>query len=68
MPPVRSLTANRPEGTAIRLGMVPDAYLANNDSYSFFRQLDFITREQHLLITGPTGTNVMDMQIVLLEG
>ncbi len=41
-------------------GIKPEAYLANNDSYSFFKKLDA------LLITGPTGTNVMDLQIVLI--
>ena len=37
------------------------AYLANNDSYNFFRE------EGGLFITGPTGTNVMDLQIMLIE-
>jgi glycerate 2-kinase len=37
------------------------AYLNNNDSYTFFRKTD------ELLVTGPTGTNVMDIQIVLAE-
>lgn len=36
-------------------GLDPWAYLANNDSYHFFRQLD------DLLITGPTNTNVNDL-------
>ncbi len=34
-------------------------YLRNNDSYNFFKKLD------DLLITGPTGTNVMDIQITI---
>ncbi len=42
-------------------------YIANNDSYSFFRQLDAASGERNHLVTGPTGTNVMDMQIVLCE-
>lgn len=42
-------------------GLGPVEYLANNDSYNFFRKID------GLFITGPTGTNVMDMQIVLLD-
>lgn len=41
-------------------GIYPEGYLANNDSYAFFKKLDA------LLITGPTGTNVMDLQIVLI--
>lgn len=35
-------------------------YLANNDSYTFFRKYG------GLFITGPTGTNVMDVQILLI--
>jgi hydroxypyruvate reductase len=41
-------------------GLSPAAYLAANDSYHFFQHMD------DLLITGPTGTNVMDMQILLV--
>ncbi len=36
-------------------------YLKNNDSYTFF------SRTGGLFITGPTGTNVMDIQIILLD-
>jgi glycerate 2-kinase len=36
-------------------------YLANNDSYGFFKKAG------GLFITGPTGTNVMDIQIVTIE-
>jgi hydroxypyruvate reductase/glycerate 2-kinase len=46
---------------ARNLGLDPDKYLEDNDSYSFFRKID------SLLITGPTGTNVMDVQIILVE-
>jgi glycerate-2-kinase len=35
--------------------------LNNNDSYNFFNRLE------DLIITGPTNTNVMDIQIVLLR-
>jgi glycerate 2-kinase len=42
-------------------GMDPMKFLQNNDSYSYFKKTD------ELLITGPTGTNVMDLQIVLLQ-
>ena len=40
----------------------PDApdYLARNDSYSYFEGLN------DLIKTGPTGTNVMDVRIVLV--
>jgi glycerate 2-kinase len=42
-------------------GLDPEAYLAENDSYNFFRQVG------GLLITGPTGTNVMDVQIIIVD-
>lgn len=43
------------------MGLNPDEYLSNNDSYNFFNHIE------GLFITGPTGTNVMDIQIVLIE-
>ena len=39
----------------------PDSYLNRNDSYNFFKEAG------GLLITGPTGTNVMDLYIALIE-
>jgi hydroxypyruvate reductase/glycerate 2-kinase len=39
----------------------PDEYLNNNDSYTFFKRID------ELFVTGPTYTNVMDLQIVVIE-
>lgn len=42
------------------LGMDPETFLENNDSYHFFKEIDA------LFITGPTGTNVMDIQIMVL--
>ena len=57
-------------GTASRarnLGIDPRSYLDNNDSYTFFQDFDTATgTQQSHLKTGPTGTNVMDIQIVLL--
>jgi hydroxypyruvate reductase len=41
------------------LGLDARDYLDRNDSYNFFAPLD------DLLVTGPTGTNVMDIQILL---
>ncbi len=35
-------------------------FLDRNDSYSFFKTLN------DLVVTGPTGTNVMDLQIILI--
>jgi hydroxypyruvate reductase len=42
------------------LGLDPESYLRRCDSYYFFAALD------DLLITGPTGTNVMDMHLLLV--
>jgi len=36
-------------------GLIRD-YMNNNDSYNFFKKID------GLLITGPTGTNVMEFR------
>jgi glycerate-2-kinase len=38
-----------------------NSYLKNNDSYSFFRKVN------GLLITGPTGTNVADIALIVVE-
>ncbi len=46
---------------ARKLGLDPGEYLTNNDSYNFFKKIDA------LLITGPTGTNVMDVQIMVVD-
>jgi len=46
---------------AAKAGIMADRYLQNNDSYTFFKAID------GLFITGPTGTNVMDIQIILIE-
>jgi len=50
-------TAERAEAA----GLAAESYLANNDSYNFFKAAG------GLLMTGPTGTNVMDIQIMLLD-
>lgn len=59
---VNSRTAAR----ARQLGIEPEQYLADNDSYHFFQQFDARSGEQTHLLTGPSGTNVMDIQIMLL--
>ncbi len=46
---------------ATELGLDPGKYLANNDSYHFFKQTG------DLFITGPTNTNVMDLRIILVK-
>lgn len=46
--------------TNIKARTLPvEKYLENNDSYSFFKKTNT------LIITGPTGTNVMDIQIFI---
>ena len=47
------IKAHRPE-------LEPAAFLAAHDSYHFFEKVD------GLIKTGPTGTNVMDVRILLL--
>ena len=44
---------------ADRNNLDPKYYLDNNNSYVFFKNLEDI------LLTGPTGTNVMDIQVIL---
>ncbi len=46
---------------AKKLGLNPEKYLEDNNSYNFFKEIG------SLLITGPTGTNVMDIQIIIVE-
>ncbi len=41
------------------------AYLNNNDSYTYFAQRDAAGNGPHLIKTGPTGTNVNDLLIIL---
>ncbi len=42
-------------------GLSAEAHLRNNDSYTFFQALG------DLIITGPTGTNVMDLRLFLIS-
>ena len=44
--------------------LTPQHYLDNNDSYSYFCQLN---RGDNLIQTGLTGTNVMDIQVLLIQ-
>lgn len=46
---------------AIVQGLSPRTFLTSNDSYRFFEKLG------ELFITGPTRTNVMDLQIVVID-
>ena len=47
---------------AAQLDLNAADFLARNDSYHFFRPLG------DLLVTGPTGTNVMDLYLLLIGG
>lgn len=44
-----------------RLGISPEKYLRNNDSYNFFKKAG------GLIVTGPTHTNVMDIRLFMVD-
>lgn len=46
--------------SARAMGITPEEYFEDDNSYNFFK------RTGDILITGPTGTNVMDIQVLLL--
>jgi|GEM_PF-16486 len=48
-------------------GLEPRLYLANNDSFNFFHKLVQLAQGCAHFVTGPTGTNVMDIQIILIK-
>jgi len=43
-----------------KMKLTPEEYLANNDSYNFFAKLG------DLVFTGPTGTNVNDISLIVV--
>jgi len=45
---------------ARELGLDPSSYLENNDSYHFFKELE------DLVVTGPSGTNIMDITALIV--
>ena len=49
-------------GNALARSVDPKEFLANNDSYNFFKNTD------NHIVTGPTMTNVMDLVVVLIGG
>jgi glycerate-2-kinase len=51
-----------------KAGLDAATFLENNDSHSFFVELEARGGGACLFRTGPTGTNVMDVQIMLLHG
>jgi len=48
-------------GRALKKGLDVESYLERNDAYHFFQALG------DLILTGPTGTNVMDLHISLFR-
>lgn len=46
---------------ARKRGLEPERYLSRNDTYHFFSAM------RGLVMTGPTGNNLMDLQIVLID-
>jgi glycerate 2-kinase len=55
-----AIADSRTIARAAKLGLNPRAYLDDNDSYHFFERVGGLVK------TGPTGTNVMDVRILLL--
>ncbi|OXB69741.1 UNVERIFIED_CONTAM: hypothetical protein H355_005781 [Colinus virginianus] len=49
---------------ALQDGLDAETFLSNNDSYAFFSHFQ---HGRHLLVTGLTGTNVMDVQVILIR-
>jgi len=45
---------------AQKMGLDPSRYLTDNDSYHFFSELG------DLVFTGPTGTNVNDVSVMVI--
>ncbi|MGD0662511.1 MAG: glycerate kinase [Syntrophorhabdales bacterium] len=56
-----AIVDGRSIGRGREAGLDPGTCLSNNDSYRFLRG------SGDLLVTGPTGTNVMDIQVMLLS-
>ncbi|MHB8834254.1 MAG: glycerate kinase type-2 family protein [Candidatus Methylomirabilia bacterium] len=52
---------------AREVGLDPAASLRENDSHPFFVELDKRTGGSQLFVPGPSGTNVMDIQAVLVR-
>lgn len=52
-------------GQTVQEGETAVTFLDNNDSYTFFQQLDMAGHGPHLIKTGPTGTNVNDLILIL---
>ena len=55
-----AIVDGRTVARAAKMGLTPEKFLAENDSYRFFSRLG------DLIHTGPTGTNVNDISIVVV--
>ncbi len=55
-----AISDNKTLGRAKQLGLNPQEFLVDNDSYNFFKKLN------DLIFTGPTGINVKDVYCLLL--
>jgi glycerate 2-kinase len=53
-----AIADGRTYAEALKMGLVPEEFLSDNDSYHFFSKLG------DLIFTGPTGTNVNDVSVV----
>ena len=60
-PAAGAIVSGETVGKARKNGLSPESYLENNDSFTFFNNL-----KGHLIITGPTGTNINDVVLVLV--
>jgi hydroxypyruvate reductase len=58
-PAAGAIAAETTLARARSLSLEPADFLARSDSYTFFEQLG------DLIVTGPTGTNVRDLRILL---
>ncbi len=56
-----AIVDGRTAKTSQNQGLDPNAFLRNNDSYNFFR------KRRACVFTGPSGTNVMDLMILLVN-
>jgi len=57
-----AIADERTLGRARSIGLDARRFLANNDSHHFFEKLEALVK------TGPTGTNVMDVRLILVPG
>lgn len=67
-PAAGAVVTGQTVGLGYSLNLNARLYLDNNDSHTFFAGLDAATKGRvppHLIVTGPTGTNINDVLVVL---